>query len=115
MQSGDFTETAAMKMVTDMERIGDHAADISEMTILMGQNSCIDKFNHISEMASETMIMLNHSIEAYVEKDDLHKAGVFSDDDFEIAINPLRKVKPKEEINEKEQKNKKSDRWIIRK
>ena len=63
------TVTAAMKMVTDMERIGDHAADISEMTILMGQNSCIDKFNHISEMASETMIMLNHSIEAYVEKD----------------------------------------------
>ena len=29
--------TAAMKMVTDMERIGDHAADISEITILMGQ------------------------------------------------------------------------------
>ncbi len=29
------TVTAAMKMVTDMERIGDHAADISEMTILM--------------------------------------------------------------------------------
>ena len=29
------TITAAMKMVTDMERIGDHAADISEMTILM--------------------------------------------------------------------------------
>ena len=38
-----------------------------------------------------------------------------SDDDFEIAINPLRKVKPKEEINQKEQKNKKSDRCIIRK
>ena len=31
--------TAALKMVTDMERIGDHAADISEMTILMGQGS----------------------------------------------------------------------------
>lgn len=27
------TISAAMKMVTDMERIGDHAADISEMTI----------------------------------------------------------------------------------
>lgn len=62
------TVTAAMKMVTDMERIGDHAADISEMTILMGQNSQIDKFEHISQMATETMIMLNHSIEAYVEK-----------------------------------------------
>ncbi|WP_026658024.1 phosphate signaling complex protein PhoU [Butyrivibrio sp. AC2005] len=68
------TVTAAMKMVTDMERIGDHAADISEMTILMGENSQIDKFRHIQEMANETMIMLFNSIEAYVEKD-VDKAG----------------------------------------
>lgn len=34
----------------------------------------------------------------------MHKAGVFSDDDFKIATNPLRKVKTKEEIAEKEQK-----------
>ena len=61
------TVTAAMKMVTDMERIGDHAADISEMTILMGKESPIDKFQH-NKMASETVIMLNHSIEAYVER-----------------------------------------------
>ncbi len=47
--------------------------------------------------------------------EDLHKAGVFSDDDFEIATNVLRKVKPKEEIQEKEQKKKDSDRWKIRK
>ena len=60
--------TAAMKMVTDMERIGDHASDISEMTILMGENSNIEQFNHIKKMAAETMLMLNHSIEAYVEK-----------------------------------------------
>ena len=76
------TVTAAMKMVTDMERIGDHAADISEMTILMGQNSQIDKFNHISEMASETMIMLNHSIEAYVEKDVVKAREVIEHDDI---------------------------------
>ena len=62
------TVTAAMKMVTDMERIGDHAADISEMTILMGKESPIDKFQHINKMATETVIMLNHSIEAYVER-----------------------------------------------
>lgn len=61
--------TAAMKMVTDMERIGDHAADISEMTILMGQENHINKFEHISKMATETMYMLNQSIEAYVNKD----------------------------------------------
>lgn len=75
------TVTAAMKMVTDMERIGDHAADISEMTILMGQNSRIDKFEHISKMATETMIMLNHSIEAYVEKDVIKAKEVIDHDD----------------------------------
>ena len=47
--------------------------------------------------------------------DDLHKAGVFSDDDFEIATNALRKVKPKEEIQEKEQKKKDLNGWKIRK
>lgn len=76
------TVTAAMKMVTDMERIGDHAADISEMTILMGQKSQIDKFDHISKMATETMIMLNHSIEAYVEKDVIKAKEVIEHDDI---------------------------------
>ena len=76
------TVTAAMKMVTDMERIGDHAADISEMTILMGQNSQIDKFEHISQMATETMIMLNHSIEAYVEKNVIKAKEFIEHDDI---------------------------------
>ena len=76
------TVTAAMKMVTDMERIGDHAADISEMTILMGHNSRIDKFEHISQMATETMIMLNHSIEAYVEKNVIKAKEVIEHDDI---------------------------------
>lgn len=76
------TVTAAMRMVTDMERIGDHAADISEITILMGQNSQIDKFEHISKMATETMVMLNHSIEAYVEKDVVKAKEVIEHDDI---------------------------------
>ena len=76
------TVTAAMKMVTDMERIGDHAADISEITILMGQNSQIDKFEHISKMATETMIMLNHSIEAFASKDVIKAKEVIEHDDI---------------------------------
>ncbi|MGN0471459.1 MAG: phosphate signaling complex protein PhoU [Lachnospiraceae bacterium] len=74
--------TAAMKMVTDMERIGDHAADISEMTILMGRGSRIGDFSHISRMSSETMRMLNHSIEAYVEKDREKAREVIRQDDI---------------------------------
>ena len=46
--------------------------------------------------------------------EDLHKAGIFSDDDFEIATNALRKVKPKEEIAEKEQKKNKLDKEKIK-
>ena len=42
--------------------------------------------------------------------DDLHKAGVFTDDDFDIATNAYRKVKPKEE---KDNTQEKSDRWKI--
>ena len=76
------TVTAAMKMVTDMERIGDHAADISEMTVLMGDNNEIEEFKHIKTMASETMLMLNHSIEAYVEKDEDKAIAVIKHDDI---------------------------------
>ena len=47
--------------------------------------------------------------------EDLHKTGIFSDDDFEIATNALRKVKPKEEVAEKDKKKEKSDKWTIKK
>lgn len=76
------TVTAAMKMVTDMERIGDHAADISEITILMGGKSSVEKFEHIRRMATETMVMLNHSIEAYVQRDTAKAKAVIKHDDI---------------------------------
>jgi len=76
------TVTAAMKMVTDMERIGDHAADISEMTILMGQDNLIEKFMCIKRMSAETMLMLNHALEAYVEKDRKKAEEVIKHDDI---------------------------------
>ena len=64
--------SAALKMITDMERIGDHAADISEMTILMsgskyeGNQSSIDL---IKDMAKETTDMVIKSVDAFVKKD----------------------------------------------
>ena len=61
--------SSALKMVTDMERIGDQAADIGEITIKLASQPYIKKLEHINQMASETMLMLIRSIEAYVEKD----------------------------------------------
>lgn len=65
--------SSALKMVTDMERIGDHAADISELTIHMAGTPYIKRLEHISLMTKEAMVMLVSSIEAYVELD-LEKA-----------------------------------------
>ena len=52
------TITAALKMVTDMERIGDHAADISELTIAMAAVSFPLREENIRKMAGETIVML---------------------------------------------------------
>ena len=75
------TVTAAMKMVTDMERIGDHAADISEITVHLGDTSHIEKYEHISRMAAETTMMLSRAIEAYVERDTVKAEEVIAHDD----------------------------------
>lgn len=66
--------SSALKMITDMERIGDHASDISEITIELADQPYIKKLEHIQQMAKETMIMLVGSIEAFVDKD-LEKAN----------------------------------------
>ena len=73
--------SAAMKMVTDMERIGDHAADISEMTIMLSKEPYVLNLDDIKKMASETVIMLIRSIEAYVEKDMKKAVDVIASDD----------------------------------
>ena len=66
--------SSAFNMLTDMERIGDHASDISEITIALADQPYIKKLEHIQQMAKETMIMLVGSIEAFVDKD-LEKAN----------------------------------------
>ena len=73
--------SAALKMITDMERIGDHAADISEMTIMMDKASYPEQLEDIKKMASETVLMLIRSIEAYVEKNMEKARKVIASDD----------------------------------
>ncbi|MCR4675497.1 MAG: phosphate signaling complex protein PhoU [Lachnospiraceae bacterium] len=74
--------TAAMKMVTDMERIGDQAADISELTVMMGDTPFLLKSDNIKKMATETILMLIHAVEAYVEGDMEKAKEVIEHDDI---------------------------------
>ena len=74
--------TAAMKMVTDMERIGDHAADISELTIMMADSPYLMKEDNIKKMAAEAMFMLMHAVEAYVNRNAQMAQDVIDLDDI---------------------------------
>ncbi len=84
--------SSALKMITDMERIGDHASDISEITIALADQPYIKKLEHIQQMAKETMIMLVGSIEAFVDKD-LEKANevIKRDDVVDDLFNKVKK------------------------
>ena len=73
--------SSALKMITDMERIGDHASDISEITIMMAGKPYIKKLEHIQEMAKETMQMLVNAVDAFVEKDMQKAQDVIKRDD----------------------------------
>lgn len=65
--------SSALKMITDMERIGDQAADIAELAIFMAEKPYIKELKHITQMGQETMVMVVTSVDAFVEKD-LQKA-----------------------------------------
>ena len=60
--------SAALKMITDMERIGDQAEDIAEIVISMGEHN-IDDFEIIETMARKTVKMVTDSVDAFVKKD----------------------------------------------
>lgn len=80
------TITAAMKMVTDMERIGDQAADIAELTIMMADSPYILREDNLRQMSVETVVMLLQAIEAYVERDIEKAKAVITHDDTVDAL-----------------------------
>ena len=72
--------SAALKMTTDMERIGDHAADISEIELMLEKLptlSCAP----IRQMATETSVMLIKSLESFAERDEEKANWVIDRDD----------------------------------
>ena len=60
--------SAALKIITDMERIGDQAEDIAEIVVCL-QGQTMDCMQLVDEMAYETTKMVQKSVDAYVKKD----------------------------------------------
>ena len=75
--------SAALKMITDMERIGDQAADIAEILISAGMSEATD-VPLIGHMAEATCKMMHDSIRAYVIKDlELARKVMKADDEVD--------------------------------
>lgn len=60
--------SAALKMITDMERIGDQAEDIAEIITYLGGKTAGESIN-VRDMAQETISMVTDSVDAYVKQD----------------------------------------------
>lgn len=72
--------SSALKMVTDMERIGDNSGDIAGI-VTMANITASDNTSHIQDMARATIKMVTDSIDAFVKKDtDLANAVIAYDD-----------------------------------
>lgn len=62
------TISSALKMISDMERIGDQASDIAEITKTL-KDCVLPNNTHISEMAKAVIKMVTDSIDSFVRKD----------------------------------------------
>ena len=71
----------ALKIITDMERIADHSADIAEITIRMADEKYIKPLIDIPIMAELAQNMVKRSLDAYVKQDIQLAKEVCSDDD----------------------------------
>jgi len=92
---------AALKMITDMERIADHSADIAEITMRMVNEHYIKPLIDIPQMAELAKGMVNKSIDAYVKQDiEIAKAVCDYDDEvdnlFEQIVLELMEIMKKE-------------------
>lgn len=72
--------SAALKMITDMERIGDQADDISEIIIYLGGRTA-EHDDLLRSMARATIKMVTESVDAYVKHDTILAEKVIADDD----------------------------------
>lgn len=82
--------SSALKMISDMERIGDQASDIAEIVKHIQKNSLESK-THIADMARATIKMVTDSVESFVKKDiSLAEAVIKNDDEVDALFNKVK-------------------------
>lgn len=82
--------SSALKMVSDMERIGDQAADIADLALYIDQEAVCASVDIVG-IADETVKMVTESVDAFVKKDlDLCRKVIDEDDIVDNAFNQIK-------------------------
>lgn len=101
--------SSVLKIVSDMERVGDHAADIGELVLRNGMQE-LDLFSvHLKGMISAAMELFSNAIDAFVHSDNGAASQAITDDD--IVDDLFNKVKV-DIINGLKKESGKEDEYI---
>ena len=73
--------STALKVVTDLERIGDHASDIAELILRIHGKDVYKMLDHLPVMAAKASDMLHDAIEAFIVQDDSMSDEIIKKDD----------------------------------
>lgn len=93
--------TSVMKIITDIERIADHCADISEYIINLNQLSKIKAPAHLSDMIHAMKKMVIDTIDSFVNEDLEKASNVIAADDavdqyFKVISSEISKIMSKD-------------------
>jgi len=84
--------STALKIITDLERIGDQAADIAEISLRFEQYGYLKEVVHIPEMARIASEMVHDSVKAFLANDaDSARAIIARDDEVDDLFNVVKK------------------------
>jgi phosphate transport system protein len=76
-----------LSIVTDLERMGDHAEGLAKIVLLLGKDEPVETFTYISEMAEKAVDMLRKSIDAFIRRDAKTAEAICAMDDNVDALN----------------------------
>ena len=84
--------SAALKVVSDIERIGDHVGDIAELYLRMGNVNGEGEYEHLLlDMMEEAKEMIHSSVEAFVDGDEnIAKQVIAHDDVVDDLFNKMK-------------------------
>ena len=85
------TISAALKMVTDLQRIGDQCANIAEISLLLTGQKQTSALAHIRTMSQKAGVMVKRAIFAYVNRDtDAARAVIALDDEIDEFFRTIK-------------------------